>query len=126
MFGISVSKGKHTIFEIASDSKIIFPSSDSCVILSGITLGLILNTQSTHMQSLFWISVDITYSKNFNLEWCLELGEGGGGGGGEGRVDFLWCYKNSFLEFFLFDIYAFKILVHPVQDLNILYHRVPL
>ena len=82
MFGISVSKGKHTIFEIASDSKIIFPSSDSCVILSGITLGLILNTQSTHMQSLFWISVDITYSKNFNLEWCLELGEGGGGGGG--------------------------------------------
>ena len=123
MFGISVSKGKHTIFEIASDSKIIFPSSDSCVILSGITLGLILNTQSTHMQSLFWISVDITYSKNFNLEWCLELGGGGGGGG---RVDFLWCYKNSFLEFFLFDIYAFKILVHPVQDLNILYHRVPL
>lgn len=81
MFGISVSKGKHTIFEIASDSKIIFPSSDSCVILSGITLGLILNTQSTHMQSLFWISVDITYSKNFNLEWCLELGEGGGGEG---------------------------------------------
>ena len=97
MFGISVAKGEHTIFEIASDSKIIFPSSDTCVILSGITLGLILNTHGTHMQSLFWISVDITYSKNFNLEWCVELGGGAGEGGG---LIFYGVTKILFLNFF--------------------------